>query len=285
QHQFPHLELLANIKRNQRNVSLSPVGFMGQQILMLHPITFPIWLAGLWHFLAGGGSRRFRALGLAYLIALVILLATNGRTYYLLPAYPMLLAGGATALENWLSRPALLWMRPACLLLVVITGALVAPIGLPVLPPEAYIRYTKAIRISQPQLENRRASALPQLFADRFGWSEMAQTVAAAYHAIPPAERERTAIFGQDYRQAGAIDFYGPKLGLPKAISGHLTYWYWGPRAYTGEIMLVMGDRKEVLEREFERVEKVGTVGHPYAMRSQHWDLFLCRRPKGWKNL
>src|SRR5262249_40438234 len=117
QRHFPHLELLANIKRNQRNVSLSPVGFMGQQILMLHPITFPIWLAGLWHFLDGGGSRRFRTLGLAYLIALVILLATNGRTYYLLPAYPMLLAGGATALENWLSRPALMWMRPACLLL------------------------------------------------------------------------------------------------------------------------------------------------------------------------
>ncbi len=285
QHHFPHLELLANIKRNQRNVGLSPLGFMGQQILMLHPAAFPIWLAGLWHLLAGRGARRFRILGLAYLIAFGILLGTHGRTYYLLPAYPMLIAGGATAIENWLRRPALLWLRPAYLVFLVITGALVAPIGLPVLSPETYVRYTKVVGFSQPRIENRRASALPQLFADRFGWPEMAQAVAAAYHAIPAPERERTAIFGQDYGQAGAIDFYGPKLGLPKAISGHLTYWYWGPRGYTGEIMLVMGDRREVLDQKFERVEKVGTVGHPYAMRSQHGDLFLCRGPKGWKNL
>ncbi len=285
QHHFPHLELLANIKRNQRNVELSAFAFLGQQILSMHPAALPVWLAGLWHFLAGQEGRRFRALGLAYLLALGVLLATAGRTYYLFPAYPMLLAGGAAALERWLRRPALLWVRPGYATLLAATGALLAPITLPVLPPETYVKYTQAIGVSQPAIEHRRASVLPQLFADRFGWPEMAQAVASAYHAIPVAERERTTIFGQDYGQAGAIDFYGPKLGLPKALSGHQTYWYWGPRGYTGEILLVMGDRREVLEGKFEKVEKVGTVGHRYAMRSQQWDLFLCRDPKGWKNL
>jgi hypothetical protein len=277
--------LLANIKRNQRNVTLSPSAFMGQQILFMLPTALPVWLVGLWYFLAGNGRRRFRVLGLAYLVSLGVLLASSGRTYYLLPAYPMLIAGGATAIEHWVSRVGWLWIRPANAALIAATGALLAPILLPLLPPESYIQYTKTLGISQPKLETRRTSALPQLFADRFGWPEMVQTVASAYHAIPASERQRTAIFAQDYGQAGAVDFYGPKLGLPKAISGHLTYWYWGPGGYTGETILVMGDRREVLEGKFEKVEKVGEVGHPYAMASQHWDLFLCRGPKGWSNL
>ena len=284
-HHFPHLELLANIKRNQRNVTLSPFGFMGQQILFMLPTSLPVWLAGLWYFLAGRGRQRFRTLGLAYLVSLGVLLASSGRTYYLLPAYPMLLAGGAVAIEQWFSRVGWSWVRPAYTGVIAATGMLLAPVLLPLLPPESYIRYTSTIGISQPKLETRKTSALPQLFADRFGWPEMVQTVAAAYHAIPLPERQKTAIFGQDYGQAGAIDFYGPKMGLPKAISGHLTYWYWGPRSYTGEIILVMGDRREVLESKFEKVEKVGEVRHPYAMASLQWDLFLCRRPKGWRNL
>jgi hypothetical protein len=282
QHHFPHLEQLANIRRDRRNVSLSPLVFLGQQVMAMHPVALPVWLAGLGHFLARKEGRAFRALGIAYLIDFAALLSTGGRTYYLFPAYPMLIAGGAAAVEQLLERPVLAWVRPAYAVLIAIAGALIAPVTLPVLEPETYVRYTAAIGISQPQLEHRRTSALPQLFADRFGWPEMAQAVAEAYRAIPEGERQKTAIFGQDYGQAGAIDFYGPRLGLPKALSGHLTYWYWGPRGYTGEIMLVMGDRKEVLEREFESVERVGTVGHPYAMASQHWDLFLCRRPKGW---
>lgn len=283
QHHFPHLEQLANIKRNHRNVSLSPLVFIAQQVLFMHPLALPLWLAGLWHFLAGSEEgKRFRALGIAYLIPLLVLIAADSRVYYLLPAYSMLFAGGAVAIEKWLARSSMRWLRPAYAVLIAITGIMFAPLAMPLLSPESYIKYTETIRLSPPRLENRGTSALPQLFADRFGWPEMAQAVANAYFAIPESERRKTAIFGQDYGQAGAIDFYGPKLGLPKAISGHLSYWYWGPRDYTGEIMLVMGDRREVLEQKFEQVEKVGEAGHPYAMASQHWELFLCRRPKGW---
>ncbi len=159
---------------------------------------------------------------------------------------------------------------------------MLVPLFHPVLPPRAYIAYSGALGVGMPRIEHRRASALPQLFADRFGWPEMAAAVAKAYHALPPEDQRRCAIFGQDYGQAGAIDHFGPALGLPKAISGHLTYWLWGPRGYTGEVMLVMGDRRENLEKLFESVEPVGEVGQQYAMGSQHWTLYLCRRPRGW---
>jgi dolichyl-phosphate-mannose-protein mannosyltransferase len=281
QHHFPHLEVLANIRRHQRDVSLSPLAFIGQQIIMMNPATLPLWLAGLWYFIAGAG-RRFRLLGLAYLISLTALIALDSRVYYLLPAYSTLFAGGAVAIEAWLARPLLSWIKPAYAIVIAVAGALFAPLAIPLLSPEAYVKYTQTLRIAPPQIEHRATSVLPQLFADRFGWPEMAQTVADAWYSIPEPERAKTAIFGQDYGQAGAIDFYGAKLGLPKALSGHLTYWYWGPRGYTGETVLVMGDRREVLEQKFEKVEKVGEVGHQYAMRSQHWELFLCRGPKGW---
>lgn len=282
QHHFPHLEMLANIRRSGRNVELSPLQFLAQQAVFTGPLAAPIWLAGLWRLLAGRASRPYRALGLAYVVTIGVLLAVHGRVYYPLPAYALLFAAGAVALENWLARPGWGWAKPAYTGAVALAAAVLAPVAMPLLPPETYLRYTRAIHLSPPQIEHRRASALPQLFADRFGWPEMAQAVAKAYFALPAAERERCAIFANDYGQAGAIDFYGPALGLPKALSGHLTYWYWGPRGYTGDVMLVLGDRREVLEREFEDVQAVAEIGQEYAMAQEHFTLFVCRKPKGW---
>ena len=89
--------------------------------------------------------------------------------------------------------------------------------------------------------------------------------------------RSHTAIFGQNYGQAGAIDLFGPKYGLPPAISGHQNYFLWGPRGYTGESMIVMDDREENLKGLFADVQKEGSVFHPYSMPYQHFDVFYCQ--------
>jgi hypothetical protein len=121
---------------------------------------------------------------------------------------------------------------------------------------------------------------LPQLFADRFGWQEMAEAVAGAYRSLSPEEQKRARIFGQNYGQAGAIDLYGPALGLPKALSGHLAYHDWGPPEEDPAVLIVMDDEKETLERYFARVEKGARVEHPYSMPYQHFDVWICREPK-----
>jgi hypothetical protein len=281
QHHFPHLEMLANIKRNQRNVAFSPLGFMGWQILGMQPFAAPIWIAGLWFFLASAQGRPYRALGWAYLLTLAILLLAEGRFYYLAPAYPMLLGAGAIAMEGWFARPNWSPWGWAYLAVLIVTGGIAALNTLPLLPPEAYISYTRFIGLSQPQFEHRRASELPQVLADRFGWPEMADAVVKVYYALPADERAKTAIFGENYGEAGAIDFYGPRLGLPKAISGHVNYWYWGPREYTGQAMIVLGGTRDRLEHFFSKVEAKGYVGHPYAMASEQFTIYLCREPKG----
>jgi Dolichyl-phosphate-mannose-protein mannosyltransferase len=282
QHHFPHLEMLANIRRSGRNVELSPLQFVAQQAILTGPLATPIWLAGLWRLLAGRSARPYRALGLAYVVTIAVLLAVHGRVYYPLPAYALLFAAGAAALEAWFAHRALRWAKPASTGVVVLAAAALAPLAMPLLPPATYLRYTRAIHVNPPRIEHRTTSALPQLFADRFGWPEMAQAVAKAYFELPASERGRCAIFANDYGEAGAIDFYGPALGLPKAISGHLTYWYWGPRAYTGDVMIVLGDRREALEREFEDVRPVAEIGQEYAMAQEHFTLYVCRKPRGW---
>ncbi|MFI5182239.1 MAG: glycosyltransferase family 39 protein, partial [Thermoanaerobaculia bacterium] len=280
---FPHLEQLANIRQNRRNVELNVLGFLGQHFLGMHPLALPVWAGGLLWLLFGREGRRYRALGLTWLVTFCILLMTDGRFYYLFPANPMLIAAGAVGAERLLPPGRFGWARRAIPSVLLVTGILLAPILLPILPPETYIAFSKVTGLAQPRIEHRRAmSPLPQLFADRCGWPEMAETVAKVYFSLPPEERAKAAIFGNDYGQSGAIDMYGPKLGLPKSIGGHLTYWLWGPRGYTGEVTIVLGDNREALERLFNRVEAAADVGHRYAMASQHFTVFVCREPKGW---
>ena len=84
-------------------------------------------------------------------------------------------------------------------------------------------------------------------------------------------------LWAQNYGQAGAIDFFGPKYGLPKAISGHQNYFFWGPRDFTGESVIVLQGRQEQLENRFASVTRVASVYHPYSMPNEHFDVFYCQ--------
>jgi hypothetical protein len=277
QHHFPFLELQANIRRSGRDVPLGPLAFFSQEVLTVHPLNVPIWLAGLWFYFFSKSGKPFRVLGWAWVFTAIVVVALSPRIYYLFPAFPVLLAAGAVAWESWLTRPQLVRWRFVLPALMAATGALLAPLAIPVLSPEAYSRYTKALHRAPPAIETHKLGPLPQIFADQFGWEEMAATVARVYNSLPPEVRAKTAIFGQNYGQAGAIDQFGPRYGLPPAISGHQTYFLWGPRGYTGESVIVMDGRQQRLESQFAAVEKVASVYHPYSMPYQHFDVFYCR--------
>jgi 4-amino-4-deoxy-L-arabinose transferase-like glycosyltransferase len=277
QHHFPFLELQANIRRSGRDVALPPFKFLAQETLAMLPLSAPVWLAGLWVLFFHREGKPYRTLGWAFLATAGIIMAMNPRVYYLFPAFPLLFAAGAVAWERWLEAPRMRWVFPAYAALMILMGALLAPMALPLLPPEVYIRYVAATHLQQPRIETHKLGPLPQIFADQFGWEEMAATVAGVYNALPPDIRPKTAIFGQNYGQAGAIDLFGPKYGLPPAISGHQSYFLWGPRGYSGDSMIVMDDRQERLEELFREVKKVARVSHPYSMPYQHFDVYYCQ--------
>ncbi|MGO8788965.1 MAG: glycosyltransferase family 39 protein [Terriglobia bacterium] len=276
-HHFPFLEIQANIRRSGRDVPLGPLAFFAQEILTMLPLTLPIWLAGVWFFLFSKPGKPFRALGWAWVFTAAAIVTLSPRVYYLYPAFPILFAGGSVMWEAWLDRPRSKWLRFAYPTFMVVTSAIFSPLAIPVLPPETYIRYTQALHLQPPRIETWKLGPLPQLYADQFGWEEMAATVAGIYNSLPPEVRPKTAIFGQNYGQAGAIDLFGPKYGLPPAISGHQNYFLWGPRDYTGESMIVMHGQQQDLERRFASVRKVASVGHPYSMPYEHFDIYYCR--------
>jgi Dolichyl-phosphate-mannose-protein mannosyltransferase len=277
QHHFPFLELQANIRASGRDVPLGAVAFFVQEILLMHPLTFPIWLGGLWFYFCTQAGKPFRAIGWAWIFTAVVIVSLSPRVYYLFPAFPVLFAAGGVLCEHLLARPRWTWLKFAYPILMLLGGAVLAPLAIPVLSPEGYVRYTKALGFGQPAIETHELGPLPQIFADQFGWDEMAAAVAGVYNNLPPEVRARTAIFAQTYGQAGAIDLFGPKYGLPPAISAHQSYFLWGPRGYTGESMIVMDDSEQDLERLFASVRKAGRVEHPYSMPYQHFDIFYCQ--------
>lgn len=276
---FPFLELIHNVRMGNRDVVRSPLAFIGNQIVVMHPILFPLWAVGLvWLFFARAG-RRYRVLGFAFLVVLGAFIALKAKYYYVVPVYPMLFAAGAIAFER-LTALRLRWLRPAYAALVVVTGALLAPMALPILPVETFLRYEKAIGMQPPEFEHQRNGPLPQWFADEFGWQEMVERVAKVYNSLPPEERAKTAIFSNGWGEAAAVDFYGPKYGLPPAISSHNQYWLWGPRNYTGEIMIILHSDGSGDREHFASVEDMGLVQHPYSRRDEWFHIWLCRGPR-----
>lgn len=275
-HDFPFLELMRNIRQTNRDVVRGPINFVVDQAMIMNPILFPLWLGGLLWLFFGRDGRRFRILGITYVVMLVTLIALHGKNYYLASIYPLLLAAGAIAFER---ATATRWrlIRVVYATLVVVATIAIAPTVSPILPPERAIAYQKAVGIEPPRAENQRTGPLPQYFADEFGWEEMAREVARIYNSLPPDERERTAIFANSYGQAGAIDFFGPRLGLPKAISNHQSYWLWGPRNYDGSTVIVLGSDGTGDREHFASVEVAGHTEHPYSRRDEHFNIFLCR--------
>ncbi|HEY1984211.1 MAG TPA: glycosyltransferase family 39 protein [Terracidiphilus sp.] len=276
QHHFPFLELQANIRRDGRNVHLGPWTFFLQEMRAMLPLSLPIWFGGLWFYFFAKAGERYRTLGWTFLATFLAISFLNPRVYYVWPAFPLLMAGGAVYWEPLLMTQRLRWFRYCYPVLMIVMGVVFAPMLLPVLPPETYIRYAAALHLETPPIEKWQLGPLPQIYASEFGWEEMVATVALVYRSLPSEVRPKTAIFAQNFGQAGAIDLFGPRYGLPQAISGHQNYFLWGPGAYTGESVIVMQGRAEELKQFYATVEWRAHVSHPYSMPREHFDVFYC---------
>jgi hypothetical protein len=275
-HDFPFLELMHNIRQTHRDVVRGPIAFVLDQAQILNPILFPLWLGGLTWLFLGRDGQRFRVLGVIYIVLLATFIGLHGKNYYLASIYPALFAAGAVGLER-ITTARRRWVRAVCVLLLVASIILLAPTVSPILSPEGAIAYQRKLGFEPPKAENQPTGPLPQYFADEFGWEEMARETARIYKSLSPEEQARAAIFANSYGQAGAIDFFGPRLGLPKSICNHQSYWLWGPRDYDGSVVIVLGSDGTGDREHFRSVEVVGHTEHPYSRRDEHFDIFLCR--------
>ena len=263
-HGWPFLELGAAASHG-KNLELSPLAFLTQQLLLIGPLAAPVWIAGLWCCLWRPRFSAFRALPIAYVLLFAYFVIAHGKAYYLTSIYPAFLAIGAVALEQHLRGVA---ARTSALLAVILCGMILAPLAVPVLPEQTFIAYAAELGLgpSATAAEHQRLGLLPQHFADMHGWRAMAEKVAAVYQALPPNDREKAVFFGHNYGESAAIDVFGPSLGLPPAIGDHNSYWLWGPRGHDGSVMIVVGGERDDYARKFDSVSIAGETDDPYAM-------------------
>jgi Dolichyl-phosphate-mannose-protein mannosyltransferase len=266
EHGWPTLEFWANY--GGKVDPASPVEFLLEQIVTMHPLTLPIWLAGLYFYLFSRVGQPYRPLGWIYIVLFVLFVVQNAKFYFLAPTYPMLFAAGGLQIEWFVRRRRWGWLKPAYVVILLVGGTVVAPlVAVPALPVETLAKIMGAAGGDVGvEMETREVRQLPQQFADRFGWENMVVTVAGVYQDLPPEEQAESCIFTGNYGEAGAVDFYGPRYDLPKAISGHNNYYTWGPGDCTGQVIISVGVPLSRLEVVFDDVEQIDTIDCEYCM-------------------
>ena len=277
-HGWPTLEFWGNY--GGKVPEASPLEFLVEQILTMNPATLPIWLAGLYYYLFTREGRPFRPLGLIYVVLFVLFAIQNARFYFLAPAYPALFAAGGVVIERFFQRFRRTWPKPAYASVLAVSGIVIAPLTVvPVLPVQTLAG--AAGGDAGVEIETREVAELPQNFADRFGWEEMTATVAGVYEELPQNERSEACILTGNYGEAGAINFFGQRYGLPRPISGHNSYYLWGPGSCTGDVLISIGVYPERLEASFDNVRKETVFTCEYCMPDENnLPVYVSRDPK-----
>lgn len=258
-HGFVSLEFLHDIHARDVRIGRTSGFFVEQLYVGANALTLPLWVAGL---AAVWRERRWRALGWLAVVPFALFALAKGRGYYTAPLYPMLLAAGAVSLERLLPKGGRIAIATLAALGVAIALVLlpIAPIG------------SKLWNVASDGNNDLR---------EEVGWPELVDEVARIYATIPPAERAHTAIFCGNYGEAGAVDLYGPARGLPNAISGINSYWARGYGEPPPETLIVLGGKREELERVFASVQLAGAITNRYGVANEettrHREIFVCR--------
>ncbi len=277
-HGFVTFELLREIHARDVRIGRTDGFLLDQLTASANPVTIPLWMAGLTGLVAARRLRPFRPLFWMATVPFLLFLLAHGRGYYLAPVYPMLLAAGAVltvqGVSCWRATRRRWALAAAGVLLV--AGAAVALVVVPAAPLGS--RWF------------RRASALNGDLVEELGWPELVAEVGRIYRTLPAGERPRTAILCANYGEAGAIDLYGPALGLSPAISGVNSYWARGYGDPPPLQAIVLGAHRERLEQRCRSVELVGHPPNPWQVENEetrdHPDIFLCRGPRvPWEEL
>ncbi len=246
-------------------------GYLKEQFLFAANIaTIPLWLAGLYYYFLDKLGRSYRLLGYMFVVPFLLFLVTQGRSYYIAPAYPLLLAAGAVVVERWLSTlsagsarllRAILWAAFA------VGGVGFALIALPIAPVNSRV-WEVAIGINGE-------------LGEQIGWPELAETVAGIYKALPAEERLHTGILTGNYGELGAINLYGPAYGLPQAISGVNSYWLRGYGDPAPQTLIVIGLPASRVQPLFQSCRPAGRITNRYGVRNDevedHPIVLLCQ--------
>jgi hypothetical protein len=161
---------------------------------------------------------------------------------------------------------------------IVLAGAVTAPLAIPLLPVSTFIPYSARFGIEPPRDENHDMGALPQFFADMHGWDRIVEAIDVGWSTLSAEEQKSAIIFVQNYGEAGAIERLGAPRGLPTPYSGHNNYWLWGPPSHEVRHGVVLGGNRDDLDRNCRVVEAVTMTECGYCMPYENRrPVYVCR--------
>jgi len=275
---YPVLKQMQDLKESQLD-RVTPSMFISGQVEM--GPGFVLALGGLIALLVVKPLRRFSMVGWTCLFVFFILMILHGKDYYLGPVYPALFAAGACAIDLVSRRGIRVGLQWTAGVLLVGFGLLTLPIGIPILPPEQMASYSLAIGATDALRNNQgELDRLPQDYADMIGWPEQVAEVTKVFNSLPPEDKSRVVVIAANYGEAGAIDYYGPKLGLPQVVSAAGTYWFFGPGDKPGDVAITIGIEEESLKKFFRETTLVKTVGNPWSVgEERNVPIYVARAP------
>jgi hypothetical protein len=244
-------------------------GYFSQQFYVnMNPMTVPLFFFGLYYYFFAPDGAQYRAIGWIYVMTLALFGVSQGRFYYMAPAYPMILAGGAVQGERWLAGLTPKRQQLASRLTVgfLMLGAIIGvALTLPVAPINSALWDV--------------TGNIHDNFVEQIGWEEMAQTVGEIYER-EAGERPSLGIFVGNYGEAGALNLYGPSYGLPPVISPVNSNWDRGYGQNPPESVIALGFSKDFLDTLFQSCRIIGKNENDYGVDNEESrfspDIFLC---------
>ena len=262
---------------------VTPFDFTLGQFLLTGP-AFLIAVAGVAALLASPHRAHLRVVGWTALAAFATLLLLHGKHYYLGPIYPVLFGIGAVVVERSWTGARGRALRVVAMATPCAFGLAVLPIGLPFLPPPRMEAYVRAIGLTDVvnRTNTGRILRLPQDYADMLGWEERVAAVARAYRALDPVRRAQAVIMADNWGEAGALDFYGPRYGLPGVVSSSGSYWFFGPGSKPGTVVVIIGEKEASLRRYCNRVTVAERITNDWTVpEEQDLSVLVCEGPRG----
>ena len=269
-HQFISLEFLSYLHTRDLRLGRYQGFFREQLLICVNLATAPVTFLGLWFYFVSQPGRRYRLLGWTFVISFVLFALRGSRSYYTAPLYPMLLAGGSVLFGNLVSRLRPAWSRLAYGVqwsAIALGGVAFVILVMPLAP------------VGSPVWKV--TSKMHDQFREEIGWQDLGRAVAAVYHSLPAEEREGTGILTGNYGEAGALNLYGPSLGLPRAMGLTNSFWYRGYDPRLPQTVIVAGfdlaEAGELFESCVVAPRNANSFGVENEESGDHPDILLCR--------
>lgn len=261
---FPTLEFYRNASYG-KYIHNPPHVVLLSLIMSYNPTVFIFWIAGIVYLFF---TKKYKFFGWAFCILIAYLIITkSSRPDRIMGIFPVIFAFSSILIENTIDKKNINWLKPVTTTYVLISIILISPMVLPVLSPTAAGNYCKLLGVSG-NMEHGKEGLLPMWFANRFGWEELVKETAFVYSNLSYEEKKDTIILGASYGEAGAIDLFGKKYGLPNAISTHNNYFLWGgTEDKNHKILIAVGfsDMFDLLKTYYSEVNLEKNVYCKYA--------------------